>query len=98
MILLIISQVIQMNPFTIQRDVNRLRVEIYDEQFTQCQECINDLMNDIRQVLSNNLLKISYADIKKTIYIKLKSYTTDDSLSVVKVLEEKGVRDYVVGH
>ncbi len=98
MMWLIISQVMQVHPFVMQKDVNRLAVEIRDEQFSQCQECINELMESINQALKDNIVHIGYSDIKSAIYIKLVNYREEDSLIVVKVLGEKGVSDYVVYH
>ena len=98
MIWLIISQVISVNPFTMWRDVNRLSVDIYDQKYQDCQECVNELMNTIQSALRNNVRAIYWDDFKKVIYIKLNSYTEEDSIRAVKVLEEKGVDGYVVSH
>ncbi|MEO0173073.1 MAG: hypothetical protein ABIL13_07500 [candidate division WOR-3 bacterium] len=98
MIWLIMSQVISVNPFTMWRDVNRLSVDIYDQKYQDCQECVNELMNAIQSALRNNVRAIHWDDFKKVIYIKLNSYTEEDSIIVVKVLEERGVNGYVVSH
>ena len=54
MMWLIISQT--MNPFYMQRDVNRLSVEIYDQNYKDCSECINQLIYAIKDALSDNFI------------------------------------------
>ncbi|MCS7245631.1 MAG: hypothetical protein RMJ38_05845 [candidate division WOR-3 bacterium] len=52
----------------------------------------------IKNSLGNNLTFIKYDNFKKAIYMKLQNYSVEDSLKVVKLLEEKGVNNYVVRH
>ncbi len=93
--LIIISQI---NPFTIQRDVNRMSVEIYDTSWTNHPEKIQSLMEYLKNALSNNLVYISYDNFKTAIYMKFRNWTENDSLTTEKILIEKGVNGYVVRH
>jgi hypothetical protein len=103
MMWLIISQ--STNPFYMQRDVNRLSVEIYDQNYKNCSECINQLIYAIKTALSDNFIEAKYSQKplydgtkQDVIYIKLRNYTEKDSLVVDNVLKEKGVSDYVIRH
>ena len=93
--LIIISQI---NPFTIQRDVNRMSVEIYDTSWTNHPEKIQSLMEYLKNALGNNLVYISYDNFKTAIYMRFRNWTENDSLTIEKILMEKGVNGYVVRH
>jgi hypothetical protein len=100
---LIISQ--SMNPFYMQRDLNRLSVEIYDQNYKNCSECINQLIYAIKTALSDNFIEAKYSQKplydgtkQDVIYIRLRNYTEKDSLIVDKVLKEREVNGYVIRH
>jgi len=93
--LIIISQIY---PFTIQRDINRMSVEIYDTSWTNHPEKVQSLMEYIKNILGNNLIYISYDNFKSAIYMKFRNWTEKDSLLIEKILIEKGVSGYVVRH
>ena len=96
MLMWILSQVAV--PHATVKPTNWWAVVIHDTSFASCSKCVYELTRDIYRTFNGTVERVTYSEMKRSLYIWTVPGSTLDTERLKEVLNKEGVRSYEILH